>query len=262
MLARIRSGLTYANVMATIACFATVAGGTYAVAAIPGDKGKVKACYAKKGKAKGQLRVVDASKRCRRSERALSWSQRGPAGATGRRGATGRVSDSNHFSKAESDARYLSHNATASDAQNLDGADSSAFVQGGGLLVSARRESALDSGAIAVLGIPGFGGVEASCSSSGAEIGFRPTSRSLELFTAGSDPPNQDTPQFRTLAAGELGAIATNISSDDSEVVTLQLGSGADPRVATVTVSGHRPDEGSPCIFYAQALVQTPVADG
>jgi hypothetical protein len=47
----------------------------------------IRACYAKKS---GSLRVLaKPSAKCRRSERALSWSQRGPAGEPGAPGATG-----------------------------------------------------------------------------------------------------------------------------------------------------------------------------
>jgi hypothetical protein len=55
---------------------------------------KVRACFAKKT---GALRVLKPGRRCRRSERALTWNKRGtrglrgPAGAAGRAGATGSV---------------------------------------------------------------------------------------------------------------------------------------------------------------------------
>jgi hypothetical protein len=55
-------------------------------AAIPDGTGAISGCYAKKG---GKLRVVKAGKTCKKTERPLTWSQTGPAGAAGPRGATG-----------------------------------------------------------------------------------------------------------------------------------------------------------------------------
>lgn len=59
-----------------------------AVAAIPSSSGVVNACYSKRT---GTVRVVDKAKKqkCRKGEKALSWSQKGPGGASGARGATG-----------------------------------------------------------------------------------------------------------------------------------------------------------------------------
>ena len=58
----------------------------FAIGAIPGRDGVIHACYKKKG---GALRVVAAGKKCPRGTRALSWNQRGLAGANGPKGATG-----------------------------------------------------------------------------------------------------------------------------------------------------------------------------
>jgi hypothetical protein len=58
-----------------------------------GKDGKVKACFKKKGKAKGTVRVVHPKQRkCRKGERRLTWSvagRPGPAGAPGAPGANG-----------------------------------------------------------------------------------------------------------------------------------------------------------------------------
>jgi hypothetical protein len=55
-------------------------------AAMPDGNGAISGCYAKKG---GKLRVVNAGKKCKKSERPLTLSQTGPAGATGAKGAAG-----------------------------------------------------------------------------------------------------------------------------------------------------------------------------
>jgi hypothetical protein len=63
-----------------------IALGGVAFAAIPDSNGTIHACYQKNS---GNLRVVDSSHDCRPSERALSWNQRGPQGATGAAGPAG-----------------------------------------------------------------------------------------------------------------------------------------------------------------------------
>jgi hypothetical protein len=58
-------------------------------AAIPGADGTISACYKKAG---GALRVIDArAAKCKSTEKALRWSQTGPAGAQGLAGPTGPV---------------------------------------------------------------------------------------------------------------------------------------------------------------------------
>jgi type VI protein secretion system component Hcp len=87
MLGRLRSRLTYANVIASLALFFALGGGAYAaVSSIPGADGAIHGCYAT---GNGALRVVAAGKACTRREKALAWSERGPAGATGASGARG-----------------------------------------------------------------------------------------------------------------------------------------------------------------------------
>jgi hypothetical protein len=83
-----RAHLTYANVMATVAAFAAIAGGTFAIAAIPDRQGRINSCYVKKGKKKGQVRLL-ASGKCKRSERQVSWNRQGPTGPQGVPGTPG-----------------------------------------------------------------------------------------------------------------------------------------------------------------------------
>jgi hypothetical protein len=87
---RLRPRLTYANVVATIALFAALGGGTYAaVSSIPGPGGIIHGCYKKH---RGNLRLVPATSRCSRRELPIAFNQTGPAGprgASGRKGSTG-----------------------------------------------------------------------------------------------------------------------------------------------------------------------------
>src|SRR5450631_2184137 len=78
-----------ALVVAFIALLVAVGGAAFA--AIPDKAGLVHSCYQKNG---GGLRVVDTTRhssagRCRKSEKALTWSQRGPIGGQGLQGAQG-----------------------------------------------------------------------------------------------------------------------------------------------------------------------------
>ena len=86
---RLRSKLSYAYVGVTLALVLGASG--FAVASIPGHGGIINGCYQKHG---GGLRVIDRSKRgfagkCRKSEKSLSWNQKGPPGTRGPRGVQG-----------------------------------------------------------------------------------------------------------------------------------------------------------------------------
>ncbi|MBA2460188.1 MAG: hypothetical protein H0V45_00220, partial [Actinobacteria bacterium] len=77
--------------VAGAAAIAVAAGVGYA--AIPAVDGTITACYRTKnsddGGGKGTLRVVDSAGECEKNEQALTWNQRGPAGAPGIAGAQG-----------------------------------------------------------------------------------------------------------------------------------------------------------------------------
>jgi hypothetical protein len=69
-----------------VAVLAIAGAVTYAVADIGGG-GVINGCYKSQN---GQLRVIDpATDSCNPSEKPISWSQTGPAGAKGASGATG-----------------------------------------------------------------------------------------------------------------------------------------------------------------------------
>jgi hypothetical protein len=78
------------NVVAYLALFVALGGtGAFAATALVGPDGKVSGCVTKAGKRKGTVRVVAPGVRCKRSERAISWNQRGQPGAPGSQGAQG-----------------------------------------------------------------------------------------------------------------------------------------------------------------------------
>jgi hypothetical protein len=70
-------------------CVALGGSGALAATSIVGSNGKLNGCVTKKGKRKGTLRVVAPGTRCRHSERAIAWNQRGPQGVAGAGGARG-----------------------------------------------------------------------------------------------------------------------------------------------------------------------------
>ena len=65
-----------------------IAIGGVAIARIPGSDGEITACYKKKG---GDVRLISDTKKCGDAEKRIQWSQRGPKGATGQKGADAAV---------------------------------------------------------------------------------------------------------------------------------------------------------------------------
>jgi hypothetical protein len=81
----LRRHLTYPNVVATLCLFALVGGGTVAIGQSGGGGSSrtVTACVKKRG---GAMRMA---KRCRSTERKVTWNRQGPAGPAGRAGYDG-----------------------------------------------------------------------------------------------------------------------------------------------------------------------------
>jgi hypothetical protein len=131
----VRSRLTFANVASAMALFISLGGGAYAAtnSAIGADT-TIRACLT----TSGSVRVLTGKHSCKRRETAIAWNRRGPAGmpgATGERGPAGKDIDaSDHYTKAETDARYLAATGKAADADKLDGADLADLAISGDLL--------------------------------------------------------------------------------------------------------------------------------
>jgi hypothetical protein len=125
-----RSHLTFANVASALALFISLGGGAYAATSRSSDP-TIRACVAKSG----SVRILSAGRSCRKHETAVSWNRRGPVGERGPAGADGKDVDvSTHYTKAESDGRYLAATGKAIDADKLDGADLSDLAIAGDLL--------------------------------------------------------------------------------------------------------------------------------
>jgi hypothetical protein len=88
----LRQPLTFGHALVVLVVAAVIGGGAFAIAAIPSADGTITGCVKQKGKGKGTVRVIDASKRCPRKHLRLTWNQEGPpgpAGAAGQNGAAG-----------------------------------------------------------------------------------------------------------------------------------------------------------------------------
>src|SRR5215212_7533931 len=85
----LRQPLTFGHAAALLVVVAVVAGGTFAIAAIPGPDGLIKGCVKKSGARKGAVRVIDHNKACSSRERTLSWNQQGQQGQQGEPGTPG-----------------------------------------------------------------------------------------------------------------------------------------------------------------------------
>jgi hypothetical protein len=78
------------NAVAYLALFVALGGtGAFAATVLVSSDGTVSGCVAKKGKHKGALRVVKPGARCKRSETAIAFNQRGVPGAQGASGEQG-----------------------------------------------------------------------------------------------------------------------------------------------------------------------------
>ena len=161
-----RPSLSYANVMSTIAVFLALGGGAWAVTGQTAQEPlTVTACVKKAGKAKGQLRVVAATAKCKKRERRLRWTSasttpitgadgpagpagpsgpagpEGPAGAQGAKGDTGAQGiqgiqgEAGTSGSADTPGQILSKLSTVDgsgsglDASLLDGLDSTDFLR-------------------------------------------------------------------------------------------------------------------------------------
>jgi hypothetical protein len=91
-MARFFPRATYGNVVATVCLVIVLGGSAFAADSLTGagaSSQQIYACVKKSGKAKGQLRLVAAATKCKRTERKTQWAATGPAGPAGPAGASG-----------------------------------------------------------------------------------------------------------------------------------------------------------------------------
>jgi hypothetical protein len=161
-MARIATHLSYANVMATIAVFIALGGSSFAAVALTKDSVRSRHI------GNGQIKRADLERNAVTGDKVKDHSlaatdfkpgelpagvpgtagppgpkgdagPRGPHGPTGPQGPQGEpgiVDTSQFFTRSESDARFLAIDGQATNSDQLDGLDSSAFTRGGGRVVN------------------------------------------------------------------------------------------------------------------------------
>jgi hypothetical protein len=87
---------------------------------VVGPTGQISACYAKKGKSQGALRVVRPGKRCRKGEAPVSLSARGQQGTSGAQGGSGQVDSSVTSQITELQSRVTELEGVLSGLTNTD----------------------------------------------------------------------------------------------------------------------------------------------
>jgi hypothetical protein len=138
MIRQIRSHLTYANVIATLALFLALGGGAYAAVKLPANSVGTKEIKDKSVTPKKLNPSTISSFKARgvQGPRGDTGPEgpsgpkgdTGPQGPAGPKGDTGTVDTSNFYDKATSDGRFLGIAAKAADSQLLGGKASTAFV--------------------------------------------------------------------------------------------------------------------------------------
>jgi hypothetical protein len=82
---RLKSVLTYSNVMSSIAVFLALGAGAYAASTFVTSRGVIHGCVAKGG----QLTLVKPAAKCPKGGQPIAWNQQGAPGQSGGRGAIG-----------------------------------------------------------------------------------------------------------------------------------------------------------------------------
>jgi hypothetical protein len=152
----------------------------------------------------------------------------GPRGETGPKGDTGTVDTSNFYDKAQSDARYLATTGTAANADQLDGVDSTGFVQGPGSpnMWSYRRDWARNNALVNDLpNIPGLGQLSFICQ--------QPNTTGAGLLSF-QNTSGTTVESFATVTTA-AGSTLSQLTTAPGATTTLNLGSGASQVVWQIT---------------------------
>jgi len=136
------------------------------------------------------------------------------------------------------------------NADFLDGRDSSAFVAGGGTIVSARRDVGISAAPIVALAVQGFGNLEATCELTGFGLVWRNAtnpSTALDVWVV------EETGVTRFVRQA-TNTVSTPIAGDEKgdRLFTAQVSRPG--HTVAFTAAGHWSPTG--CIFDAQAIVQ------
>ena len=135
------------------------------------------------------------------------------------------------------------------NADLLDGEPATAFVSGGGQVVSARLAPPISGTTLNLLAVPGFGRWEATCPATGSGLVFRnltSPSTALDFWVV-----TEGNTRFVTQPANNSTTTVT-IDEKDDRLFTTQLGRPG--HTATMTVAAHWTPAG--CVFAAEAVVR------
>lgn len=176
----------------------------------------------------------------------------GPEGPEGPKGDTGTVDTSNFYDKAASDGRFLGLGAKASDANQLDGIDSSGFIQGSGRTLFNRAAFTITSGST-VLTVPGWGAFNAygnASANSHSHAFYNSSGEALSVFrdTGAADPT------WSIVQNGDGVSTPTVTTGADlvKWLIVRQVGASTQVLNATVATA----DQGDVFEVTVQALVQ------
>ena len=126
-----RKPLTVGHGLVVLGVTVAVVAGATAIAAIPGPDGTIKACIKKRAPNKGALRAIDHNKRCSRTEKTLTWNQKGspgPQGAAGQNGTQGPAGSPDSGSDILGKLASVDGSGSGLDADALDGRPSADFL--------------------------------------------------------------------------------------------------------------------------------------
>src|SRR4051795_6985695 len=138
----------------------------------------------------GSLTGNDIKKRSVPIDRLRGALPTGPVGPAGPAGAKGEPDASKFYDKPAADGRFLAKTAKATDADTLDGLDSTAFARGGAAFDSASLDVPAGSSQT-LLALPGWGSVAVlNCNSTTANVALtRDPAGITSLWTSTSTTP-------------------------------------------------------------------------
>jgi hypothetical protein len=215
--------ISYANVTATLALIVALSGGAYAATSLSGADGTIKGCVAKRGKAKGALRVVSTKARCRRGEQTITWNKSGGPGVAGApgpqgpQGPAGGQGPPGERGAAGSDANF----AGAPASGDLEGTYPGPQIRGGAVGGPEVAPDSLTGDDIAEsqLGrVPEADAVDGISSESLAQVQTNMTSPSLQagfLRTSGVRLGSETIASPPAYPAGSPGLVVRRVVSDD-----------------------------------------------
>jgi hypothetical protein len=272
-LGRIRSSLSFANVMSTAAVFIALGGTSYAAITVTGKNvrnGSLTGADIRNNSVAsadvkdGSLLTKDFKAGQLPSGAAGAKGDPGPAGPVGPKGDPGTVDASGFYSKDESDGRFLGLTAKAADAETLDGVDVSGVVRGAGnpRVASYQRQWARDDVTVRPLpALPGLGTLGFKCalpnSTGTGRLVFTNTLGATVQWFATITTGATATVTQGTVAAGATEELDLGTAAS---LITWQLSPsnyfGPGP-IATVTASHFT--GGAFCHVRTQAVSQEPV---